>query len=156
MKPRAVGYSYIAVMVIMLVVIALTLPMKYSQSKQLPLVFSSLVFVLAAVGLWRDFSIKKTRGTTTSEDKAKEKKSSANLGGYLAIWVWIVGFFLAVYLLGFVIAIAAFVLAYTKSHGVKWWLALIYSVLATVFVYAIFERLLDVVLYRGLLLTQLG
>ncbi|MBI4286344.1 MAG: tripartite tricarboxylate transporter TctB family protein [Chloroflexi bacterium] len=156
MKLKADSYSYIAVMAIMLVIIASALSMKYAQSKLLPLTFSSLVFVLAAAGLWRDFSTKSPTLTAIGEDKREEKKSGVTLRGYLTIWAWVVGFFLAIYLLGFVVAIAAFVLAYIKSHGVSWRLALTFSGLTTAFVYAVFERLLDVVLYRGLFLTWLS
>jgi len=67
-----------------------------------------------------------------------------------------VGFFVAIYLLGFIIAIPLFILAYMKAHGTRWLAAITFAILTPTIIYGIFELALGVVLYRGLLFAWLG
>ena len=65
---------------------------------------------------------------------------------------WIVGFFPATYLLGFVLAIPLFVLGYMKSHGIKLAATITFAVVMATVIYVLFELVLGVDLYKGLLL----
>lgn len=68
------------------------------------------------------------------------------------IFAWILGFFLAIVLLGFPVAIPLFVLAYLRGQGREPWpLALVLAALAWLAFYALFVRLLHLPFLEGLL-----
>jgi hypothetical protein len=75
---------------------------------------------------------------------------------------WIVGFFLLILFLGFSIAVPLFVFSYMKIYGKeKWGISIFMSVLAWVFFYGLFIRLLNTPmmegwLFRGLRLIGIG
>lgn len=64
--------------------------------------------------------------------------------GTLEIWGWIVGFFLAIHIIGFMAAAALFTLAYAKVYGARWRLAFALGAVAWGFLYGIFEKILHV------------
>lgn len=64
--------------------------------------------------------------------------------GNIEIWSWIVGFYLLIILIGFMIAVPVFVLAYSKFYGARWPLAIGLSASAWSFVYGVFEKILHV------------
>ncbi len=156
MKLRGSSYFLILIMVVMLVAIGAALRMEYFASKLLPLLVGSLVFVLAAIELGRVIMARRSSRTSVTES---ETGISAETRGsqrrYLLTGGWIVGFFLAIYLGGFLVAIPLFVLFYAKSHGVRWLVAVSLSILMTA-VGSAFQFLLRVELYPGLLLIWLG
>ena len=157
MKVRGVSYFLITIMVIMLVIIGFSATMAHFESKLLPMVISSAVFVLAAIGLWREVltpegqKVTKTAGKTSAKEETEE-----DWRGYLTAGAWVVVFFLAIYLLGFIIAIPLFILAYMRTHSMRWLSSIVFAFLTPLLIYGIFERVLGVILYRGLLLTLLG
>jgi len=67
-----------------------------------------------------------------------------NKWGNIEIWSWIVGFYLLIILIGFMIAVPLFVFAYSKFYGARWPLALGLSAVAWSFVYGVFEKILHV------------
>ena len=142
------------VMVIMLVAVVISLRMEYRVSKLLPLVVGSSVLVLAAVGLWRD--IKGTGGRRTGfsgSDTGSQEGAKKEWHRYLLAGAWVAGFYLAVYLLGFLTAIPLFIFAYMKSHGTRWFIALAFALISTAVIYGAFEVGLRVELYRGLIFS---
>lgn len=146
------AYFYIVIMVLTLVIIGLSLGMKYFDSKLLPLIIGGAVFVLAAIGLMLE---------TKARDKQRGEKtrSAATREGWRGYWfagAWVVGLFLAIGLLGFIIAIPLYILAYMKSHDTRWLTAIAFAILTSLFIYGIFELALRIPLYRGLLLSWLG
>lgn len=157
MKIRGSSYFYIVIMVIMLVVIGLSLGMEYFESKLLPLIIGGIVFVLAAVGLRKEILVgDEHEATVTEGDETRREETGVSWRGYLLAGAWVAGFFLAIYLLGFIIAIPLFILSYMKAHGTRWLLAIIFAILTPLLIYGLFELALRVVLYRGLLFTWLG
>ena len=154
MKIKGSSYFFMVIMVIMLVVIGLSLRMEYFESKLLPLVIGSAVFVLSAIGLWREILAGNQQETTvTGGDTTRAEEAEESWRGYLFAGAWVVGFFLGIYLVGFIIAIPVFVLSYMKSHGTRWLVAIVFAALTTVLIYGVFEFALGVDLYRGLLFT---
>jgi hypothetical protein len=131
--------------------------MEEFASKLLPLVISSAVFILSAIKLGRDILSRDEQGVTATEgETGGEKGAKGGWLGYLAAGAWGVGFFLAIYLLGFMIAIPLFVLAYMKSHGTRWFVAITFAVLTPLLIYGVFELALRVTLFRGSLFAWLG
>jgi len=67
-----------------------------------------------------------------------------NKWGNVEIWSWIVGFYLLIVAIGFMIAVPLFVLAYSKFYGARWGLAIGLSGITWSFVYGVFEKILHV------------
>ena len=158
MKLSGNSYFLIVIMVIMLVVIGLSLGMEGIKSKLLPLIIGGTTFVLASIGLAKEISAKGEPGATVAGGQT-DRGEGGKKGGlirYLRIGAWVVGFFLAISLLGYIIAIPLFVLSYMRSHGTRWLVAIIFGVITPVFIYSLFEFVLGADLYRGLLFAWLG
>jgi hypothetical protein len=73
--------------------------------------------------------------------------------GNLEIWGWMLGFFVAIHLIGFLTTIPLFVLVYSKIYGAGWLTSLALSLLCWGFVYAVFEELMHVPWPRALLFS---
>ena len=157
MKIKGSSYFFIVIMVIMLVIIGFSLRMEHFESKLLPLVISSAVLILSAIGLGRGILAGDKQGTTVSSGETTTgEEAGESWRSYLLAGAWVAGFFLAIYLLGFIIAIPLFILAYMKMHGTKWLVAITFAILIPLFIYGVFELALKIILYRGLLLSLLG
>ncbi len=155
MKATANAYISVGIMAAMAVVIGASLGMKHLGSKVVPLLVSSIVFILAAVDLGKQLSAKNGAGARAK--KGEDHKTKAEeWRGYLPIGSWILGFFLAYSLLGYVVAIFVLLLSYTKSYGSRWTSATIMAILYSAVTYAIFDIGLSVDLYKGLVLGWLG
>ena len=157
MRLKGSSYYLIVIMTAMLVIMISALTMKRVESRLLPLIIGGVVLALAGIRLWQEILAEAGSGTTVADaetDGGEEARESWR--GYLPSGVWIVGFFLAVYLLGFMIAIPLFTFGYMKSHGVRWLISIILTTVVTVTEYSIFQVVLRVELYRGLLFTWLG
>jgi hypothetical protein len=63
----------------------------------------------------------------------------------LAVFAWVVGFFVMIVLFGFLVAIPLFVLLYMRILGREpWWLCLSLSFSSWAFVYMVFDRFLHI------------
>ena len=74
----------------------------------------------------------------------------------LIVGGWIVGFFVAIWLLGFSLAIPVATFLYLKAAREKWLLTIVLTALSWGFVYGIFERVLLVPFTPGQLFVWLG
>lgn len=156
MKIRRDVYVYIGVMVLMLVIIGNALTMRYFSSKMLPLLISGTIFFLAAIQLSRELLTKGEPKASVSEEVTGGGERKETWYGYSLVSAYVIGFFLTIYLLNFIIAIPLFILAYMKTHGTRWRVAITSAIVITVLIYVVFELALDLELYQGLLFTWLG
>ena len=75
----------------------------------------------------------------------------------VAIALWILGFFLALYLLGFPVAVPLFIFLYLKADASeKWVTSLLIAGACWAFLYLLFVRTLHTLFFRGQLFTWLG
>lgn len=75
----------------------------------------------------------------------------------LSIFSWIFGFFLAIWFLGFSLAVPALVFFYLKFQaGEPWWLSALLTVVAWVVFWGLFTWLLNLPFPEGELLVRLG
>ena len=155
MKLKGVAYVYIVLMVILLAIIGSSLMMESLTLKLLPLIISSVVFILCAVGLAREVSVR-AKPEATGEGLGGKGGTQENWRGYFVNGTWVVGFALGIYLLGYIIALPIFILAYMKWLGTRWRLAIVFAIITPLVIYGSFEVALKVPLYRGLILTGLG
>ncbi len=156
MKMRVDAYVYIGVMVLMLVIIGNALTMVYLSSKLLPLIISGIVFVLAAIQLSRELLTKGKPQVTETEEVTGGGEREETWYGYSVVSAYVIGFFLTIYLLNFIIAIPLFTLVYMKKYGTRWRVAITFAVVITVLIYVIFGLALDLGFYQGLLFKALG
>ncbi len=147
------AYTLIVVMAAMPAFIVLSMRMEYYASKFLPILVGSIVFVLAAIALARDISAARSPEKTATADKISAKEGAIK---YLYVAAWIIGFAIAIYLVGFMIAIPFFVGAYMKRHGSGWLTTVITAIIFTGIIHAVFNFALKADLYTGILFRWLG
>mgnify|MGYP006308362233 CR=1 FL=1 len=139
-------YSLIFLMVLMVVVCGVCFQMEGIKLKLLPIIISIFVLLFSVIQFIREFRIE--YGQKEQADESHPKIQGMN---QFAIYLWIICFFAVIYLFGFLIAIPSFMIFYMKSQGTKWILNLILTACVTGFVYFVFEALLRVGLYGGVL-----
>ena len=108
-----------------------------------PLAIGIPLFCLAAIeALWTLFS--RTARTETKDFQLSDHlppRETLRRSGVAA--VWIVGFFVAILLFGFPIAVALFVFAYLRFQGGESWLfSVVFTAATWGFFYVLFDRLL--------------
>ena len=149
------AYFIIGVLIFTATLILNSLTLGNLQSKLLPLIFSSVVFILAAVQL-----IKELRTPEEADEQQMveeiETEPADPLWKYWRSGAWIGGFCLAVYLLGFMISIPIFAFSYLKLHGRGWAVSITITAALPIFIYVVFGMFLAVDLYPGLLLELLS
>jgi hypothetical protein len=107
------------------------------------------ILVLGGLGvllaLWQFvLELKNNNGAQERSRLEAPVAAAENKWGNIEIWSWIIGFYLLIILIGFMIAVPLFVLAYGKFYGARWRLAIGLSVVAWSFVYGVFEKILHV------------
>jgi len=142
-----------------IVFVALTYP---SDARQAPLLIGIATVALGVLLLigerypkllsMMNVSMMQYGGSLEETDELEEVGDREELKRLMVMMGWMVGFFGFVYGVGFLVAIAIFVLAYVKTYARTGWM---WSVLVTagvwVFVYVMFELVIRVELYRGIL-----
>ncbi|OGP63254.1 MAG: hypothetical protein A2169_08420 [Deltaproteobacteria bacterium RBG_13_47_9] len=151
------SYSLIVVIVMMLIIMSLSLGLQYFATKLLPLLIGSMVLILAVIALARDMKAGHSlKVTTAATETDAAGKTSVEASQYLRIAAWILGFSVAIYVVGFLIAIALFVGAYIKRHASNWPATIITAVIFTGIIHIVFNFALKADLYKGQLLMWLG
>ena len=153
MKKLSTGaYILISIMVVMLASIAELLRFESFATKVMPIAVSSSVFVLAAMQLWQEIRGKGSAKPGVADDESNiEEENKAEGRQYLPIAAWLVGFALAIYIIGFYVASLLLILFYMRQNGSRWPSAIILAVLSTAILYSVFELALRTDLHQGLL-----
>lgn len=133
-------------------------PFPYLEAKIVPLLASGVLFFFMAVELTKEFrgkgkaplTIEKEEKTEPEEDRIKSELSKLT-----ALIAWLGGFLLAIYLLGFVTAIALFVFSYLKGCRRGWLIAIVFAVSIAGLTYCIFVLTLKLRLPRGLIFSHI-
>ena len=123
------------------------------ESKLLPVLIGSIVALLATVGLWNELRAQKTHNAPSSPGSAFARESWR---GYLIHFGWLAGFLLAIFFIGYLLAIPIFLFSYTRRLGSRFLVAIASATTVSAFIYVAFELALDVKLYRGLLFLWLS
>ncbi len=164
MKIRRSSYFTIVIMGIMAAVIILSIQMEYAASKVLPLILGSGILVLGAISLISD-SMKKENPATSLEESARDEDAdqggsgiggAARVRGYLIHFGWFVGFVVGIYVFGFFISIFVFMIAYMRTLKTRWFGTIVTTFLTIALVYGVFERALELQMYRGLIFELLA
>lgn len=112
---------------------------------------SIIILVLGGIGLvlaiaqlisdFRNISSQKTADALTMEAPAL---ATGDRWANWEIWGWILGFYAAIQVVGFLAAVPLFVLSYTKVNGGGWLLAVLMALVSWGFVFVLFDILLHV------------
>jgi hypothetical protein len=117
-----------------------------------PMVVGIPLFILSTLQFLKSAFYEKGRSKAATidfklsemEDKALERKRTIN------IFLWILGFFFMVLLIGFPIAVPLFVFLYMKLHGKeKWGVSLLMTFVAWASFYGLFVKFCDVPFMEG-------
>ncbi len=158
MKITGKAIFLLLILALLMVLLTSTLRMSMFSAKLLPQIIIGMIFILAAIVLVRE--LRKGKPPTGVETTPTEAGTATAVAeehtGYLGAAIWVGGFFLAIYLLGFIVAIAAFVLAYMKMHDSGWFRSVAYSALTTAVIYGLFQYLMNIGLYPGVIPIMLG
>ena len=122
-----------------------------------PLVIGIPVFCLAAAEvIWVIFG-SPARNESPEFQLSGQMQSKETLRKTALALAWILGFFAAIVLLGFPIAIPFFVFLYLKVQGQEGWgLSVVYPLVVWAFFYALFDLLLHLPFPAGLIQTWSG
>lgn len=151
MRIRPSTYFVIATLIFATVVIIYSLTFQYLESKLLPVLIGSILFVLTGMQL-----LKELRMPEDMNAPLMEREPEHRLIESAPTAAWIVGLCLALFLFGFMVSIPLFVIAYIKSRGRGWGMSIGVAAVLTVFIYVVFAVLLQVDLYPGLVINLLS
>ena len=152
-KVRSV-YFDVFMLFTMAVIFMLALDLEYFDLKLLPLMVSGAGFILMAIGLMNTVWARRKAGAAQGDEAPGQ--SSGTYFRYLREGLWLVGFFAAIYLVGFPLAMLLFITAYLKTNRVTWAPSLAAGIIGTAVLFCVFNYLLEVQLYPGLILKQFG
>ena len=127
-----------------------SLTFRYWESMVLPLAISGPIFILAAVEVGKELRRRDDRETAVEGKPDTESKNKIEIRRLGFVFGWAASFSLAIYLLGFHIAVPLFAFAYLKWRGRSWLIASIFAVAMLAFTYGVFELGLKAPLYKGL------
>jgi TctA family transporter len=120
-----------------------------------PWVIGIPTLILALCQLVKDLlGREKAKGPLAAWEVAADVPPEVATRRTVAIIIWSIGFFVAIWLLGFSYSIPVSMLLYLKLAGKeKWPMALVVTFFTWLFVYALFERALSIPFPDGLLMT---
>jgi hypothetical protein len=146
------------------VVVAITLALALFQSRNFgyraglfPWVIGIPTLLLALAQLGKDmFGREKPKGSLAAWEIATDVSPEVARQRTVSILIWTVGFFLAIWLLGFSYSIPVSMILYLKLAGKeKWPMAIAVTFFTWLFIYGLFERALSIPFPEGLLFTLL-
>lgn len=145
MKGRVI--FVLAVLLFAMAVIFFSLQMTSFKAKFLPLVCGSC---LAVASIFRLLVELKTKDESASVQPEMQSVSLWN-HPFLLAYGWLIAFFLLIYFIGFTISIFIFVAAYIKFKRGGWIKPVTISFATSAFVYVLFDYLLRLDIYPGML-----
>ncbi len=144
--------SYFLIFLIIIAVIFLIFTLRFTrlEAQLTGILASAATIVLGIIQLLQEI---KSQKEVLKAEKQPQKKAEANIflrrTGSLALWVG--GFTIVTYVLGFLISIPLFLISFLKCQHTGWRETIITAVVVTVLTYGLFEALLVVRLWRGLI-----
>jgi hypothetical protein len=153
-KANGSFHVFIIIVVLMLLTVGYSLTFSYYEAKFLPLLIRNAIFILAAVGLINEIVNKMSIKSSRLKLKSLKRLHSALKGeiictperGYS-------GFFLAIYLLAFLIAYPLLAIFYLELHNTGWIITTLYVGLTSILTYSIFDLRLKIILNRGVVFS---
>jgi hypothetical protein len=147
------GSFWVAIFFLLLGIFGIvqSLTFRYWESMVLPLAISSLLFILAAVEVGKELLHRDNSKAAIEKKTGKGSQDKIEIRRFGWVFGWAAGFPLAIYLLGFHIAVPVFAFAYLKWKGRNWLTATVFAIAMLAFIYAVFEIGLKSPLFKGLI-----
>ena len=155
MKIKGSTIFAMVIMAIMLfMIIWAQVKYEFFHTKILPMVLASAVLILSAVSLRRDLAADKAGQTNKIDNVESGIETRVSWGTYLRHVIWVAGLVIGIFILGFLVSLPVFMLFYTRWLGTRWRVALPLATIFIVVAYLVFERILGIPFYRGLVFIQ--
>ncbi|MDI6755791.1 MAG: tripartite tricarboxylate transporter TctB family protein [Thermodesulfobacteriota bacterium] len=138
----------LALFIISVISLIFTLAYPY-KSRIFPLIALSTALFLLVIEIVKEFS-------TAREKGGVEKEEAESFGPkHLAIWAWMVGTVLMLWILGFMGTVVLLPFLYLRFQRESWLLSITISIGCLVFFYGLFNVGLKMPLYPGLLYSKI-
>lgn len=150
MRLQPSTYFALIIMAVMVALIGNALALPYIQSAVLPVIVGSLLFILSGIQVGKEILGKGVINAQKKprQDAKHEYKQGMSLGVFAA---WTLGFYLAIIVLGHLIAVPLFCLSYAKWHRKSWVSSVVSAVSITAFIYIVFPLAFKITLYPGII-----
>ncbi|MFH1490482.1 MAG: tripartite tricarboxylate transporter TctB family protein [Pseudomonadota bacterium] len=137
-------------LILMVTVFSVSCFYTYIQAKLAPMTISGLIIVMTVVQMIRKGRLNR-KGEETTEPAPGSSETGGSFQAYLVQGLWMVGFMIAIALFGFFVAIPLFGIAYMRVQTINWRKSIVISAITLIVIYILFEKLLDVTLYPGVI-----
>lgn len=138
-------------LLVSLVVIGFSLTFRRWEAISLPLMLGTVILILSVIELRKELRSKKRPETDDRMTREQEPKTGGGMSRFYLVLGWVVGFGLGSYVLGFLISMPIFAIAYLRNHGRSWLFTICFAAIVTAFIYGVFEIGFTLRLYRGLI-----
>jgi hypothetical protein len=124
----------------------------YWESITLPLIISCFISVLAGLQLVLEFRQRpKNQVSVENENTASDENwDKGQINRAVRILIWIAALIIAIYLIGFYVAVPLFCFVFLKWNARGWITSLLFGIIIIVLIYLIFNVVLKTPLYQGL------
>ncbi|MFB3885852.1 MAG: tripartite tricarboxylate transporter TctB family protein [Thermodesulfobacteriota bacterium] len=144
----------IAIIVVMAICLGIASHYPYLQAKIAPMLVGAIVLALSVVELARE--LRRGKKEALSKREPQKAGGTEKFRSYLREASWLLAFYVLIYLVGFITAIAVFTAAYAKAHQTRWSTSIALGVLMAGLSYLLFSYLVDTELYPGFIFKHLG
>ena len=164
MKRIRRGNMLFTVLLLVFILIVILTSLTYSpEARLIPLLIGGVTLILGILVLISEFypgllktldvSLMDFAASGAAKEMGSEKPTEVQVvKKVLNISIWLAGFLVLIYFIGFLISIGMFVLLFLKVYGKRSWVkTIIVSALTWGFIYGTFEMFIKVELFRGIL-----
>ncbi len=144
------GSFFVAISFLLITILLLRATMAYPpQSRLFPLIALFALIFLLVIQIIKELSAAKEKR------RVDATKPDVIWSRYLSVWIWIAGCGMFLWLFGFMGTVVFLPFFYLKCQKESWLRSIIVSLACGVFFYTIFDLLLRMPLYRGVLFSKL-
>jgi thiamine phosphate synthase YjbQ (UPF0047 family) len=159
MKGRMNVHSYFLVLLMVVVLFLLIYLFTYKDIETIfmPGAVCSICFILAGVQLRKELTAQKKKAVPEEEEHEHDEEESKSMGqgkselrSYVIGFAWVIGLYISVLLIGFLISTPLFVFVYMKTHRRTWKASIITAACMGGLLYGL-VIVLQMYLYPGIL-----
>ena len=152
---KGIVYFILSVMLLALVFLYFSLQLDVAMARLMPLALSIALLISCGVGLFVELR-KKAPDEKAAREAGRARPEGATTAptrtDSVAVTLgWLLGFILLMVLIGFVLAIPVFVVAYMKAHGIGWIKSIMFGLLMGLVTYFVFDIAFGIRLFKGFL-----
>jgi len=158
---KMTGSAYFLLFLLLLAIVLLYVsfqltgltPLQTFQGRLLPVVMSISLAVLTAFGLFVELRKKAPKESPAGEEETTARRAEARRE--VDTIVWIIGYLVVIFLIGFDLANFLLVGAYLKAYNHGWVMSIACGLVWAMLIYVLLDFLLGVDLYEGIIYIPL-